>query len=219
MVQIFHSIQDIIQQLYKITLIIRRPVQNWKDKAASIDVSHYVEVDRQHVQERFPCARAELRERLAKAITRRRQLFLFRERRHQALAEMGQKTESDHAPGDTTSITYSQTFEDTTSQQQPLDDNETNYHGYTKDQEMESAYALSTEATTFVPPAKREDTRSDDQESSFSGTASSYASTASGKDEIAIPRCPVDLSQITPVIFECPLCFHLIEIGTDRQWR
>jgi hypothetical protein len=220
MVQIFHSIQDIVQQLYKITLIIRRPVrQSSKDKAASIDVSHYVEFDKEHVQARFPCAQPELRDRMAKAITRRRQLLLYQERHHQALAQMVHKTdESDHAP-ESTAETYPQRSDDATSQQQPLGDDDDNFQDYTTGQEFESKYALSTEATTFVALERRQGVRADDQESSFSGTASSYASTASGKDEIAIPRCLEDLSQNTSVIFECPLCFYMIEIQTDHQWR
>jgi hypothetical protein len=220
MVQIFHSTQDIVQQLYKITLIIRRPVkQSSKDKAASIDVSHYVEFDKEHVQARFPCAQPELRDRLAKAITRRRQLLLYQERHHEALAEMARKTDGlDHASEDT-AVTYPQTSDDATSRHQPQYDEDNSYHDYTAGQEAESRYALSTEATTFVAPERRQNIRTDDQESIFSGTASSYASTASGKDEIAIPRCPEDLSQNKPVVFECPLCFYMTEVQTNHQWR
>jgi len=218
MVQIVASIQDIVQQLYKLTITIRRPLpRNAMDKSASLDVSHYVAFDTVHVEQRFPFAKPKLKQCLAEAITRRRRLLLYWEHRHQALASQSLDKGVDK------DVRLIDDVPDTPSQVQDTDDNQEPYLDPAKNAEDQDAvgftsnYPLSTKATTFVPPNSPRIGTPDDQ-GSVTITESSYMSVM-GDDDIAIPPCPEDLSQSYPATFECPLCFYILEIRTDRQWR
>ena len=220
MVQIYQSVQDVVQQLYKLALVIRRPVpRNTLDKSSSIDMSHYVSFDKEHVEECFPCARPELQGRLAKATTRRRQLLLYRERHHQALAQIirDQEQNSTDLQEDNVTVAPSQRWDDNTSQQQSrIDDGD--YQDDRKEPESSSIHPQSTKATTFVHPEVQDVRKQEDQES-VAGTESSYAPILSGENTIALPPCPEDCNQDTPAIFECPICFYVTEIHSTRHWK
>ncbi len=221
MVQIFQSIQDIIQRLYKMSLVIRRPIpQHALDKSSAIDVSHFVDFDKSHVQQRFPCAMPKLQERLAKAITRRRQLLLYRERRHEALSRLPKDTDiySDNLGDTTDTVTFSESRDEAMSQQLSVNDERDEIHKFHDMGIPASVGPLSTEATSFHPPQPRDSGKLEEAES-VAGTISSYASTLSGDDDIAIPLCPEDLNEAGTAIFECPLCFYMVEIRTRRQWK
>ena len=86
--QLSQSANDIIANLYKLSIIIRNGnlSQDRFLKSSKIDVSCYELYDEQHAKNKFPEASKELVERLGKANTRRRQYLKYRERHHEKLS-------------------------------------------------------------------------------------------------------------------------------------
>jgi hypothetical protein len=87
-VQIYHEIVNIIDGLYRMSMLIRRPAPH--DRVFELktdDAAAYAHFDRAHVAEKFPNADAALIERLGMAITRRRSGLVYRKRHHQKLSQ------------------------------------------------------------------------------------------------------------------------------------
>ena len=86
--QIFLDIGQILNCLYKLSMVVRNPTpHDMYVKAKEIDTSYFEEHDIRHVKEKYPNANEYLIVRLGKALSRRRQYFKYRELHK---AKMGQ---------------------------------------------------------------------------------------------------------------------------------
>ncbi|KAI4225419.1 MAG: hypothetical protein L6R40_008367 [Gallowayella cf. fulva] len=85
---IFEELQTIIQCLYKLAMIVRNPTQHdFLKESHRSETAAFEPFYRQHVRDKFPQAEEELIHRLAKAMTRRRGYFKYRERHSIKLAK------------------------------------------------------------------------------------------------------------------------------------
>jgi hypothetical protein len=215
-VQLRSAIIDILAHLYKLSMLIRRPVpQDRLTRSARIDVSHFGLFDEGYVQDCFPSARPWLQRRLGKAITRRRQHLIYNRKHHEHLAK---PRASVRVNGLTTAAHDGQeTFTAANSivngeHPLPLAGSRAGYTAIPA-----STQFATTIATNFVQPKQFEDESA--QVDWEAGTQSSYASTLGGKDVICIPPRPKDSDGIEVTQFECPYCFHIQEIYSTRAWR
>lgn len=218
MVQLRESIQEIISHLYRASMVIRRPIpQDRITRSANINMKHFAPFDLGFVQDCYPRAHPELQQRLASAITRRRQILLYNRRHHHALSRPRHASQS--TEGKVDAMFALESLPET-----PLDKQNDNImtpktHSLAPlTNPSLSKHGLSTQATNFEPP-----NLPPGQETEFldweTGTQSSYASTLGGKDNIRIPPrpCGPDGKELTQ--FECPYCFRLIEIRSSKSWR
>jgi hypothetical protein len=173
-------------------------------------VQHFESFDQQHVEECFPEATPVLKKRLAKAITRRRQLLLYNEQHYQKSSELLPSQMVMSQNNVPRPEAQRQNIEDlVTSIQDPIE------------RVMEPAPSIfarsaqaSTEATKFVPP---EETKAVDEQSE-SGTASSFAFSEGSGERIRVPPRPHGDDGETLDQFLCPFCYHLVEIKTSKAW-
>ncbi|KAK4177089.1 hypothetical protein QBC36DRAFT_310460 [Triangularia setosa] len=85
--QISSDITEIINCLFRLTVTIQNPAPHDRFKQRNwVDTSHFEERDIAHVRDMFPRSALVDRERLGKAISRRRQYFKYRELHHQKMA-------------------------------------------------------------------------------------------------------------------------------------
>jgi len=216
-VQLRSAIADILAHLYKLSMLIRRPVpQDRLTRSAKIDVSHFEMFDEGYVQDCFPSARPWLQKRLGKAITRRRQHLIYNRKHHEHLAKP-------RAPVRVNSLnTMTHGRQDTFTAPSTILNGEyplalaDSRAGYTAI--PASTRFATTVATDFVQPKQLEDETAQgiDWEA---GTQSSYASTLGGKDVICIPPRPTDAEGMEMTQFECSYCFRIQEISSTRAWR
>jgi hypothetical protein len=217
MAQLQKSITEIVSHLYRVAMVIRhRPRPHDRlVKSARIDVSHYEGFDRGFVQDCYPCATPELRNRLAKAITRRRADLVYSRRHHQALLRPRQPSRS--TEGQAEALSTLESFFDPpigrTSVGGAASKSDTPFTNPSS-----SRHGLSTQATEFIPP-----NNTSGEETDFLnwevGTQSSYGSTVGGGDVIQIPPRPFGSDGKELAQFECPYCFRLVEIHSSRGWR
>lgn len=216
-VQLRAAITDILSHLYKLSMLIRRPVpQDRLTRSAKINVRHFEQFDQGYLQDCFPSARAWLQKRLAMAITRRRQHLLYNKTHHDHLARP-------RAPLRTGSgLTNLGKQPGIFSVPVTVIHNGDKHIAATPSVAKFTAAPVSTlfastKATDFVPPQNFDDnTEAIDWEAA---TQSSYASTLGGKDVICIPPRPKDAVGVEMTEFECPYCFRIQEIYSSRAWR
>jgi hypothetical protein len=86
--QISTEINSIIDCLYRISTSIRNPAPHDRFlNATRTNTSHHEPFDIAHTREMFPLATMDLTERLGRALSRRRQYFLYREMHHKKLSQ------------------------------------------------------------------------------------------------------------------------------------
>jgi hypothetical protein len=86
--QIYNGIVEVIGSLFQMSMLIRRPARH--DRLLGAKKQDYVAFelyDRQHVLEKYPRADAIVRDRLGRAISRRRADLKYRERHHAKLSQ------------------------------------------------------------------------------------------------------------------------------------
>lgn len=210
MPQLCTALKDIIKHLYKLSMIIHRPVPTDRlRKSSSTPVHGFHTFDRPHTIECYPRASPALQNRLANCITRRRQLLIYNERHHNKLSDQSKQfsgaTEHEQPPGGLPVIQNPRVGPPETSEQ-PSESVSTAL--------TESLLAPSTEATHFIPP---ESTQAFDVQSE-SGTVSSFAFSETCSERIRIPPRPRNPEGEELEQFLCPFCFRLVEIRNSRVW-
>ena len=215
-VQLRSAITDILANLYKLSMLIRRPVpQDRLTRSAKINVRHFEIFDEGYVIDCYPSAQPWLQKRLAKAITRRRQTLIYNRKHHEKLA-------MPRAPVRANSLHVSVDEQDTLAVSNAINPDNLPIplagSRATPSAAPASTRFASTKATQFVPPKEFDDENiyGIDWEA---GTQSSYSSTLGGKDVICIPPRPKDADGQEMTQFECPYCFRIQEIQSSRAWR
>ncbi|KAF5232125.1 hypothetical protein FANTH_13122 [Fusarium anthophilum] len=215
---LYESIIKSVRHLYSLAMVIRQPVAiDRLSRASKIAVDHFISFDQRHVDECFPDASPVLKKRLAKAITRRRQLLTYNEQHyrkssepqpseettatvHVAQDEPGKQPQQDMPPLPVISDPIKHMVRDTPSYAPTI---------------SKGSLLASTEATKFIPPV---DMREEPDVQSESGTITTFGFT--GKDRVAlrVPPRPQDDNGEALEQFLCPLCYHLIEVKGERAW-
>lgn len=203
--RVYQAIKEGVEHLYKISMIIRRPIPvDRLSRASKIPMSHFDLFDRHHIDERFPNANSVLKERLAVAITRRRQLLVYNEKHHAELSGMVEQTISEATEGRTL---------------QPqegaiIDPNSVELSLELAPTIVAKSMQASTMASKFIPP---EDDQTIEVQSE-SGTMSSSALSTGGDERVQVPPRPRDADDMEMDQFLCPYCFHLIEVRSRKAW-
>lgn len=218
MAQLGQSLKAVVSQLYRIAMVIRRPVPHDRyARSAGIDLAHFEPFDIRYVQDCFPSAAPELQQRLAKGITRRRKLLSYNRRHHQALSRP--RLPSYHANGPSEVSQHDESLHLTDAEngaeERPMERNQSQVQ---LSAPGKSAVGWSTKASSFDPPKNYEDEEADDLDWE-TRTESSYASTFAGHDQIRIPPRPKNPDGAELSQFECPFCFRIVEIRSPRGWK
>ncbi|PNP61392.1 hypothetical protein FNYG_13875 [Fusarium nygamai] len=215
---LYESITNSVRHLYSLAMVIRQPVATDRfSRASKIAVDHFLSFDQRHVDECFPDASPVLKKRLAKAITRRRQLLIYNEQHyrkssepqpseettatgHIAQDEPREKAEQEMPPPPVTSHPIRNLVRDTPSYAPTI---------------SKGSLLASTEATKFIPPV---DMREEPDVQSESGTITTFGFTAQDRVGLRVPPRPQDDNGEALEQFLCPLCYHLIEVKGERAW-
>ena len=219
MQQLRSSISSILAHLFKLATFIRQPIpQDRLKRSSKIDVEHFKDFDLSHVKDCFPTAPAYLQERLGRAITRRRQRLIYDRRYHEKLSKPHQSgkpqltrhsTNDGLAPGTVTApatvVLANLKLQVPATQIGP-------------NAAPPSTTMASTRASEFIQPLKEvnNDKREPDYDALSVSTAASFAG---ANDVVHIPPRPHDEDGAKLEEFECPFCFHLQEIRSDRVWK
>lgn len=105
---IYHAIRDTIDNLFQMSMLIRRPAQ--RDRLLGTkrsDAVAFEPFDRQHVESKYPNAEKVILDRLGLAISQRRAVMRYRERHHIKLGQGLDQAIGDHP--DTVSTRLSET--------------------------------------------------------------------------------------------------------------
>ncbi|KAF4498468.1 serine threonine kinase [Fusarium agapanthi] len=215
---LYESITNSVRHLYSLAMVIRQPVATDRlSRASKIAVDHFISFDQRHVEECFPDASMVLKKRLAKAITRRRQLLIYNEQHYRKSSEpqlSEETTATSHIAQDEPSKKAKQDMPPIPVTSGPIEHLVRHTPSYAPTISKGSLLA-STEATKFIPPV---DNREEPDVQSESGTITTFGFT--GKDRIAlrVPPRPQDDNGEALEQFLCPLCYHLIEVKGERAW-
>ncbi|KAF5707177.1 serine threonine kinase [Fusarium mundagurra] len=212
------SITNSVRHLYSLAMVIRQPVATDRlSRASKITVDHFISFDQRHVEECFPDTSPVLKKRLAKAITRRRQLLIYNEQHYRKSSEPqpseetrvtshivqdepAEKAKQDMPPLPVTSDPIKHLVRDTPSYAPTI---------------SKGSLLASTEATKFIPPV---DMREEPDVQSESGTITTFGFTGKDSVGIRVPPRPQDDNGEALDQFLCPLCYHLIEVKGERAW-
>jgi hypothetical protein len=94
--QISADVSEILDCLFRLSVSIQNPAPHDRFKQASLtNTSHHEPFDISHAREMFPLAETALIERLGRALSRRRQYFLYREMHHKKLSRGLEEAEED----------------------------------------------------------------------------------------------------------------------------
>jgi len=189
LMQVKVAIKDIVTSLYKISMVIRRPLPSDRHvRSTQINVQYFAEYDRRYVCDKFPTAEPEMIDRLSRGVTRRRQILKYRKLHNESI----QASITTTAPAMLSDIRLK---------------------GLSK--APSSHIATSTKATTFVPPTDMVV----EEVQSLADTESSYHSASSEQEVINIPPRPRGPDGEELEEFECPYCYIICEIKSSKAWR
>jgi hypothetical protein len=217
--QLRKSIKDILAHLYKLATFIRKSVpQDRLRRAAKINVDHFETFDAAYVRDCFPAAPEWLQDRLAKAITRRRQRLIYDRKHHRKLSKPQisskpplQRASTDEGFGTGTIIARTTLAPTVTKFQTSLT------HISPHAPPLSTVFGTSV-ASGFVPQALDNGNIPGDQEvlSEYTGRESSIAGP---REVVHIPARPRGTDGEKLDEFECPYCFCLQDIHHDRVWK
>jgi hypothetical protein len=213
MAQLCQGLKDLVGHLYKISMMIRRPIPHDRfTKCQSINVSHYDPFDLTHIQNSFPSVSEILSLRLARAMKRRRQYLIYNERHHRALARPRRAPKQEDisveipAGSQPDEVAYVSKPASTLHSQPAIPQ---------PTWASLSRFGTNTEATHFIPPENYDENKPQ----SDAGTLSTYASTVGSEDKVSIPPRPRGSDGRELDQFECPYCFHLVETKSSHDWK
>ncbi|KAF4334679.1 serine threonine kinase [Fusarium beomiforme] len=216
---LYESIKNSVRRLYSLAMVIRQPVATDRlSRASRISVDHFVLFDQNHVTECFPHASSVLKERLSKAITRRRQLLVYNEQHYHKSSET--QTSEELTPTGYVAQLELQNNEPEQNNQPLLvvagrmeyPAKDTLSHAPTI---SKGSLLASTEAIKFVAPV---DMKEEPDVQSEMGTISTFGFTGAERDILRLPSRPQDDNGEDLEQFLCPLCYHLIEVKGVRAW-
>ncbi|KAH7393523.1 hypothetical protein BKA64DRAFT_89804 [Cadophora sp. MPI-SDFR-AT-0126] len=211
MTQLSQGIRSLVGHLYKLSMLIRRPMPHDRlTKCNSIDVSHYEPFDSGHILDCFPTLNEILRLRLGHAMKRRRQYLIYSQRHHHALANPRSAPPLENVSVERLSeIQAGKAISTDKPVPTPPPIDTTNFGM------PQSHFGTNTEATQFVPI----DNSDEDRPPSDIGTVSTYASTTTSDEKVRIPPRPKGPDGKEMEQFECPYCLHIVETKTARAWK
>ncbi|KAF2147512.1 uncharacterized protein K452DRAFT_262052 [Aplosporella prunicola CBS 121167] len=202
MVQLYQGIQELTKHLYRLSMIIHRPIPVDRVVVSSkIPVDHFEFFDLQHVNDCFPNADEKLKCRLAKAITRRRQLLAYNKQRHGERVEIMEQQRTAAHMGDRTPHPYMA---------------RTSIIDESKLPDMAMKPTLTAVEKTTLRPVITDanvDILSEDESVASATTSKSL------RDRFSLLRRPLDPNGKEMKRFYCPYCFHAIEARNNRIWR
>ncbi|CVK98860.1 uncharacterized protein FMAN_08398 [Fusarium mangiferae] len=215
---LYESITNSVRHLYSLAMVIRQPVATDRvSRASKITVDHFISVDQRHVDECFPDASPVLKKRLAKAITRRRQLLIYNEQHFRKSSEpqpSEETTSTVHIAQDEPREKVEQDMPLLPVASDPIKPLVRDTPSYAPTISKGSLLA-STEATKFIPPV---DMREEPDVQSESGTITTFGFTGKDRAGLRVPPRPQDNNGEALEQFLCPLCYHLIEVKGERAW-
>ena len=216
--KLLQSIKFTITCLYRMPIRRPAPLERLNDRREESDKSHYLQFDIRYVKDKFPMLDSEVATRLGKMISRRRQLLSYRSSHHKRLqGKSAPETATPALPiADQAlpeAITGSRLASHAAEQALP--------EAITGSPLASHAGGMTqhTKATTFcnigeIPPALC--LPSPSVAVSVSSRGSSYAE---GNLCVEVPPSPKGDNGGTLVTFECPYCFVVKTIKTNRAWR
>ena len=207
--QLMSDVVEVITCLLRLSMAIRNPAPHDQFMASGqIDTSNFESFDISHVQGKFPNAEEYLITRLGKAISRRRQYFMYRDKHHKKVAHgIEDVIEAPKAVAEPTGteVAWTEVAQTETAWTETAP-TETN-----PESTAASSIPLDMKApTTYID--LDEDVYSEDGLSQ-----TSYATSANESTELRPPPIPKEAQDGKP--FECPLCFMIISIGNSHSWE
>ncbi|KAI9773017.1 MAG: hypothetical protein M1839_002247 [Geoglossum umbratile] len=205
--QTFRDVQKIITYLYELALYLRSPAPSSRlSKLAKIDVSHFEEWDRRHVEEKFRAANPTLLRRLGKANSRRRQMFKYYERHHSMLSRnLATFTTPEPKAGNDKAVAG------------PTDairSNPPTLVPSVRTTPSTDAVTTNTQTTiaTFVDTGEEIFT-----EDNLSETSS--AASEGPDEESTLHMPPLPKGAIYGEAFQCPYCYEMMKVSSSQSWR
>jgi hypothetical protein len=210
------EVVHVITCLYRFSITIQNPAPLHRlEKSSSIDVSHFEYFDIQHVSNKFPGAEPYLVQRLGRSNTRRRQLLRYHERHHEKIASQydapfvsvpsDQGTGEGNGKVDDPAMTKVKEDERSENRQETC-------------QKGPATNPLSATIVTDYQHPKEEDTIEQCSDTDFSQT--SYSSSAYGTLEtLRVPPPPNQDSAFDGEPFQCPYCFIIITVTSQKYWK
>ena len=218
------DITHIITCLYKFSIAIRNPVPKERlHKVALIDVSYFEHWDIKHIDEKF-CPvdpQADFRvakylsERLGKANTRRRQLLKYYEAHHKKISRYID------GPLPSRSAMERKKLANALNQMiSTIEDDSARTPGNIPDLGRVATFYTSTKSQTTVSTIKVDPSQAVEivrDEDRLSQT--SYATSTDRTMRISIPPPPPEDAAFGGEPFECPYCFNIIQIRSQKDWK
>jgi hypothetical protein len=215
------EVAHVITCLYNFSIAIQNPAPIHRlQKSARIDVAHFEPFDLEHVSHKFPNAEPYLLQRLGRSNTRRRQLLKYHADHHDKIAYQYDvdpfipvpteqaANEEDHGGGDECVDTEAKDPED----EQPVTFQETNKKGPATNARS------ATTVTAYHRPKEAEEIIDQRSEADFSQT--SYSSSASGMlQKLRVPPPPNPDTAFDGEAFQCPYCFNIITLTSEKSWK
>ena len=215
--QLLSSLKLTIASIYKMPVRRPAPVERLDkfSKGRLLDVALYQHFDCLFVEDLFKGANSQLKLRLGRLISRRRQLLQYRKVHNENLkrvqyVDAGEFSEDQHR-----NVTQESSFQN--SNQTQLREESAVPPSYTQS----SRNQKSDIATTFKPGASdtimkgllEYDVRSEPE------TLSSWASQETSNEALHIPSRPVDPNGEELEDLECPYCYTLIHVRSQHAWK
>ena len=210
------DVKHIISCLYNLSITMRQPVPlDRLQKYAKIDLSHYTLFDRQHARERFPSSPEYLVTRLGDANTKRRQYFQYQLSHHKKIArhidERAQNVtlgnDAYHHKSIVSSADPTQQLERVPAPQDPIACSVTNAAPL-----LATISIIPQDTATLGKAATLDDA---EIQSEGGQTATSYGTAAEPKEYIPLH----EKSVFNGNAFQCPYCYSLIRVQSERAWR
>ena len=201
------AVKNSITNLLKLSVaILKSPTHDDYSKLASEEPIND-SFDISHVQQKHPGAMPWLVSRLGKANARRRQYLSYRERHRQKLSQEVRASHGDIEPGEEAKKGETALPVRSTSM---MEDRRSHLGGPTT-----SVAVTQTTAKTYVAPTVQDVDRSSDSGRSETSDASFLADDDTG--DLRVPPAPKGSEDEQP--FECPYCFTIQTITSDRAWK
>lgn len=203
--EVFLAAVNILTSLYKCSITTRNPAElDRSHKAAKVDVSFWQEHDYRHARDKFPdCSLGFLLHRLAKANTKRRQLFESN-KRHVAKIWRYQETPIEEKPPDSKPRPQVRS---------PIPIATPILPSNFDTKSMGSRLTATTVSTLKEPPKSASSTTGRSQR-----TVRTNALLDNGNVKLPIPSLPQNAHLNGPPFF-CPYCFNTIEPKVLQAWE
>lgn len=217
--QLLEATELAIKCLYILPLRKPAPLDRLKDRfVANREPSPFAEYDLRYVRDKFPGLEPLAQQSLARMITRRRQLLVYRRQHSERLAARGDESDTGDPRGD-----------DSEARDEGDDDK---YHGAPDAKvphEPRTGPATQyTKATTVLIDPEVPFILGENVAQLISSTAavveddtrtSVAGSRATREIRLEVPPRPKQSDGKPAILFKCNYCFIPIQIGNDRSWR